>query len=144
MNPILRGIIPIIVLGIAVLGVLYHRNVVPKLILNQQFRHFQNLTGKSECKIDVVDNLTTSGLKKIQNERKSRIRNVCDMCRRNRTSMECNHVTLDEEQHDNSMYHNLLVDEIHQVRVFFNFFLEECTVTFILKQDLDMTKMYIY
>ena len=84
-----------------------------------QFGKFQNFSRKSKCKVENVDNLTSSGLKKIQDQRKSRIRDICDMCRRNRTSMECNHVTLDEDEHNNLMYRNLLVDEMHQVSVFF-------------------------
>ena len=102
-----------VVLGLAPLTVLililyldcenpsYVQHIGPKMELmpKQPFEHFQNLNRKFACQVDVVNNLTTSGLNKIQNERKSRIRNVCDMCRRNRTSMECNHVTLDEDYH---------------------------------------------
>ena len=62
-----------------------------------------------------VDNSVNSALKKIQNERKSRIRDVCDMCRRNRTSMECNHVTMDEDSPRKVVYKNLIVDDKHKV-----------------------------
>ena len=33
--------------------------------------------------------------------------------------MECNHITLDEDEHDNLIYHDLLVDEMHKVSEFF-------------------------
>ena len=85
----------------------------------QQLGLFQNLTlntkVQSKCKVGIVNNLTTSGVKKIQDERKSRTRDVCDMCRRNRTSMDCNHITLNEDYHNNIMYDNLLVDDMHKV-----------------------------
>ena len=87
-----------------------------KLILRNphgQFHVDGGLARKSQCSVDVNYNLF--GLKKIQDERKSRIRNVCDMCRRNRTSMECNHITMDEDYHSKIVYKNLLVNDKHKV-----------------------------
>ena len=85
----------------------------------QQLGHFQNLTlntkVKSKCKVDIVNNLTTSGLKKIQDERKSQVKKVCDICRRKRTSIDCNHITLNEDYHNNIMYDGILVDDMHKV-----------------------------
>ena len=54
---------------------------------------------KESCRMEVVYSLADSGLKKTQDERKSRLTNVCNVCRRNRTSMECNHVTTNEDYH---------------------------------------------
>ena len=71
------------------------------------------LARKSQCSVDLKYNLYC--WKKIQDERKSRIRNVCDMCRRNRTSMECNHVTMDEDYRSKIVYKNLLVNDKHKV-----------------------------
>ena len=33
--------------------------------------------------------------------------------------MECNHITLNEDEHDNFMYHNILVDDMHEMSVVF-------------------------
>ena len=45
---------------------------------------------------EVVYNLTNdSKLDRMNQKRKSRIRDVCEMCKRTRWSMECNHVALD-------------------------------------------------
>ena len=87
-----------------------------KLILRNphgQFHVDGGLARKSQCSEDVNYNL--SGLKKIQDERKSRIRNVCEECRRNRTSMECSHVTMDKDYHSKIVYKNLLVNDKHKV-----------------------------
>ena len=73
--------------------------------------------GKKQCKVDILYDLTISGLRKIQDERKSRIKEVCDMCHRNRTSMECKHVTLDEDYHKEIFYRNLIVDDKHKVYI---------------------------
>ena len=75
----------------------------------------KNGTNKESCRAEVIYRLADSGLKKIQDERKSRLRDVCNMCRRNRTSMECNHVTMDEDYHRRFMYTNLLVNDKHKV-----------------------------
>ena len=70
------------------------------------------------CKVNVTYDLRDSGLLEIQNERKSRIREVCEMCRRNRSSEECNHITMDEDEHGRLMYDNLIVDDKHKVRLY--------------------------
>ena len=133
MNPVFRGVVIGVIL-MAVFAPIYHSNILhlentlytqqdtelkTKFIPKQILGHFQNLTQKYKCRVNIVDNLTTSGLNAIQNERKSRIKDVCEQCRRNRTSMECNHITLNEDEHDNFMYHNILVDDMHQVSVVF-------------------------
>ena len=69
----------------------------------------------STCEVNPVSSLENSVLNEIQNERKSRIREVCEMCRRNRSSMECNHLTMDEDDNERIMYKNLLVDDKHKV-----------------------------
>ena len=79
-----------------------------------------NADDNRTCKLDVIHNLANSGLNKIQDERKSMIRNACEMCRRNRTSMECNHVTLDEDFPRKIVYKNLLVDDKHKVPLKFS------------------------
>ena len=68
------------------------------------------------CQVD-INNLLDSGLHKIQNERKSRIREVCEMCRRNGSSMECRHLTMDEDYHNASIYNKLFVDDKHKVSI---------------------------
>ena len=98
---------------------LLHTAVGVKFRPKYQFGNIQNSTREFACKVGVVENLTSSGLRKIQKERKSRIKDVCDVCRRNRTSMECNHVTLDDDEHYTLMYYDLLVDEMHKVCGFF-------------------------
>ena len=70
---------------------------------------------KESCRVEAIYGFADSGLKKIQDERKSRLRDVCNMCRRNRTSMECNHVTMDEDYHRRFVYTNLLVNDKHKV-----------------------------
>ena len=92
-----------------------HRdNLIPRQRDNGKL-HTYSLPGINKCKIDVLHNLNNSPLKKVQNERKSRIRDVCNMCQRNRTSMECNHVTMDEDYHKKIIYENLIVDDKHKV-----------------------------
>ena len=75
--------------------------------------HHKPLKG---CKV-YINNLIESRLSKIQNERKSRIREVCEMCRRNRSSMECNHLTMDEDYHNATIYKKLFVDDKHRVSI---------------------------
>ena len=76
----------------------------------------KNGMNKESCRVDVIYRLTDSGLKKIQDERKSRLRDICNMCCRNRMSMECNHVTTDEDYHRRFVYTNLLVNDKHKVQ----------------------------
>ena len=82
---------------------------------------FQNVTSSqyyirsAQCNVKLTRYLNGSGLEKIQQERKSRIKQVCDKCRRNRTSMECNHLTMDEDHHNEIMYDNFIVDDKHEV-----------------------------
>ena len=127
MNPFRRGVVA----GIVIMSVMdvivviyysrkFHEGNTKRTATTTNFRpdrefNFYHVTQKSACQVDVVSNLTGSGLKRIQKERKSRIKDVCDMCRMNRTSMECNHVTLDEDYHNNNMYDSILVDDIHEV-----------------------------
>ena len=73
------------------------------------------MTSKQVCKVDVINSLVVSGLKAIQNERKSRMREVCEMCRRNRSAMECNHLTMDEDAHKRIMYKHFYVNDKHKV-----------------------------
>ena len=84
-------------------------------------RQYSNITGLSEdhnCRVRIIYNLNSSGLLKIQNERKSRVREVCDMCRRNKTSMECDHVAekIDYLHVRPEMYSHLLVNDKHKVK----------------------------
>ena len=120
MNPFHRGVVAGMVLMVVmdVLIVAYY----PKKINEQNTKYTSTTTTpgpnretNSTCEVDVVYNLTTSGLKKIQNERKSRIRDVCEKCRSHRSWMECNHVALDKDKHNNIMYENLIVDDVHKV-----------------------------
>ena len=76
----------------------------------------KNGTNKESCRVEVIYRLADSELKKIQDDRKSRLRDVCIMCRRNRTSTECNHVTTDEDYHRRFWYTNLLVNDKHKVQ----------------------------
>ena len=102
-------------------------------ITNRVQSHGYNITSLSEkpnCRVRIIDNLNSTDLKVIQDERKSRIKEVCDMCSRNRTPVECNHVTLDTDYHrdppvmynflhlhrDPSVYNHLLVNDKHKVR----------------------------
>ena len=71
----------------------------------------------TNCSSHLIRNLTGTDLKKIQNERKETINQVCNMCR-HKSSMECNHASLDGDNHDKLMYRNLLVDDKHQVCTF--------------------------
>ena len=82
--------------------------------------HQYNIPGLSQepnCRVRIIYNLNTSGLKEIQDERKSRIKDVCGMCRRNRSSVGCTHVAPDTEYHRSfqTFYANLLVDDKHKV-----------------------------
>ena len=70
----------------------------------------------STCKVNPVSSLENSVLNEIQNERKSRIHEVCEMCLRNRSAMECNHLTMDEDEHKANIYTKLIVDEKHKVK----------------------------
>ena len=70
----------------------------------------------AECREGLVYNLKESRLDKIQKERKSTVKEVCKMCRRNGSSTECNHVSLDEDSHFPGMYENFYVDEKHKVK----------------------------
>ena len=78
-------------------------------------KNFQNVTASQHyirnprCNVKLIRYLNGSGLEKIQQERKSRIKQVCDKCHRNRTSMECDHLTMDEDHHNEIMYDNLIV-----------------------------------
>ena len=83
--------------------------------VNRQRLIDKHRPNKESCNVDAIYSLAESGLKKIQDERKSRLRNVCNMCSKNRTSMECNHVTMDEDFHRRFVYTNLLVNDKHKV-----------------------------
>ena len=75
---------------------------------------------KRGCDVQLITNLVESKLWEIQNERKSRIREVCEMCRRNRSSMECNHLTMDEdhlEDHKSNIYNKFYVSDKHKVSI---------------------------
>ena len=78
----------------------------------------------TNCNLELISNLTGTDLEKIQNERKATINEVCNMCSKyiNRSSMECNHVSLDGDKHSNLIYMNLLVDDNHKVCTFCNIF----------------------
>ena len=91
------------------------------LISNRVHSHQYNISSLSEepnCRVSIIYNLNNTRLKVIQEERKSKIKEVCDMCRTNRTSMECNHVALDADYHRDPpvMYNFLLVNDKHKVR----------------------------
>ena len=82
--------------------------------------YLYNITGLSQkpnCRLHIIYNLSSSGLKEVQDERKSRIKDVCDMCRRNKSSAECTHVAPDTDYRRNLQifYGNLLVDDKHKV-----------------------------
>ena len=78
--------------------------------------HLKTIGNSSQdCRVNLVYNLTNTGLDVIQKERKKRIHKVCEMCRNNRSSMECNHITFDEDYHTTLMYKNLLVDDKNKV-----------------------------
>ena len=100
MNPFRRGIVSGIVL-MAVMDVIVVTYYPQKYYVEntkhirtttnfnrtkQQLGHFQNLIlntkVKSKCKVDIVNNLTTSGLNKFQDERKSQVKKICDNCQR--------------------------------------------------------------
>ena len=91
------------------------------LITNRVHRHQYNISSLSEepnCRVRIIYNLNSTDLKAIQDDKKSRIKEVCDMCRTNRTSLECNHVALDADYNrDPSVIYNfLLVNDKHKVR----------------------------
>ena len=94
----------------------------PKGFLSDRSEQGMN-TNKSQqsfgCNVHVVSDISNSGLEKIQKERKSRIKKVCDMCRKNRSSMECNHVTMGGDYRGKIMYQNLIADEKHKVVLFY-------------------------
>ena len=71
---------------------------------------------KSECRESLTYNLKESGLDKIQKQRKSTVKEVCKMCKRNKSSEECSHVSLQDDSHFPEMYENLIVDEKHKVK----------------------------
>ena len=59
----------------------------------------------------------------IKSSHNAFLRDVCNMCRRSRASMECNHVTTDEDYHRRfvlSEYHSL-VGEYHLVSIKMHF-----------------------
>ena len=90
-------------------------------ITNLVQSHQYNISSLSEapnCKVRIIYNLNSTRLKVIQDERKSKIKEVSDMCSRNRTPVECNHVTLDADYHRDppAMYNFLLVNDKHKVR----------------------------
>ena len=66
-------------------------NMIGNISQSHQY-NIINLTDEPACTVSIIYNLSSSGLKEVQNERKSRIKEVCDTCRRNRVSTECNHV----------------------------------------------------
>ena len=121
----------ICIFGLGIFGLLLKNEINPHVIIpkhtlnmigNISQSHQQNiisLTEEPACVVRIIYNLSSSGLKEVQNERKSRIRDVCDMCRRNRTSIECNHVVLDEDYRDREdFYGNLVVNDKHKVGSF--------------------------
>ena len=77
-----------------------------------------SLSKKLNCRVRIIYNLNNTRLKVIQDERKSKIKEVCDMCRTNRTSVECNSVALNEDYYRDPpvMYNFLLVNDKHKVR----------------------------
>ena len=75
---------------------------------------------ESKCDFKLVYNLNDTNLRKIQKERKRTMNKVCKMCRKDRFSMECNHVTQNEDKHSYLIYKNLLVDDKHKVCTFCN------------------------
>ena len=82
-----------------------------------------NLSHRTMCKVQMVSDLEKSGLKDIQDERKFRIKKVCEMCRRhgNSSSNECYHLALNGDHrryadYRRKFYNNLLVDDKHKVR----------------------------
>ena len=122
----------ICIFGMAIFGLLLKNEINPHVIIpkhtlnmigNISQSHQYNITSLTEeptCAVRIIYNLSGSGLKEVQDERKSRIRDVCDICRRNRVSMECNHVTLDEDYHRGreDFYGNLVVNDKHKVGSF--------------------------
>ena len=74
------------------------------------------------CKIQVIYNLSNSNLKQFQDERKSRIKEVCDMCRRNRSFVGCDHVAerVDYRHVRPDLYNHLLVNDKHKVRDYYS------------------------
>ena len=68
--------------------------------------------------LDVTSKTSLPKFEDTQDGRKLRISRVCEMCKHNRSTMDCNHVTLDTDFHGNYMYSNMLVDERHKVNLF--------------------------
>ena len=74
------------------------------------------------CAVQIVYDLNSSCLKDMQQERKFRIKKVCEMCHHdNMSSMDCNHLTLNEDyrlykDYARKFYNTLLVDDKHKVR----------------------------
>ena len=94
-------------------------NMIGNISQSHQY-NIISLTEEPACAVRIIDNLSSSGLKEIQDERKSHVKKVCDMCQRNRTSIECNHVVLDEDYHRDreDFYGNLVVNDKHKVGSF--------------------------
>ena len=121
----------ICIFGLATLGLLLQIKINPHHIVTQHTltnrrdtsqSHQYNVTSLSQepkCRVRIIYNLNSSGLKEVQDERESRIKDVCDMCRRNGSCVGCNHVALDKDYQDRQdFYGNLVVDEKHKVKNF--------------------------
>ena len=67
-------------------------------------RSITSLSEKPNCRVRIIYNLNSTDLKAIQDERKSKIKEVCDMCSRNRTPVDCNHVLEKHKVRDWSQY----------------------------------------
>ena len=136
MNALLKRGFPvkrimICIFGLGTFGLLLQTEINPHHIVTQNTlairkdtlqSHKYNVTSLSQeanCRVRIIYNLNSSGLKEIQDERKSRIKDVCGMCRRNRSFVGCNHVALDKDYQDRQdFYGNLVANDKHKVRTF--------------------------
>ena len=84
----------------------------------------ENRVKKLEANYDILPINKTSSSARIQDERLSRIRDVCEICEKNRVTEECNHVTMDSDYHLKYMYSNILVDEKHKVNGLYSLYLK--------------------
>ena len=90
----------ICIFGLGIFSLLLKNEINPDVInpkhtlnmignISQSYQYnIINLTEEPACAVRIIYNLSSSGLKEVQNGRKSRIKEVCDTCRRNRVSTE--------------------------------------------------------
>ena len=82
-----------------------------KLFVNY---HWNILKWSNSCNNNVVPKWTELERRTTQDERKTKINEVCEMCRRNQSSMECHHVAMGPK---GKMYGQFLVNEKHKVDI---------------------------